>query len=106
MPGERIRLAISKRLEVIARNLLELLANGPAVNTILFPDLNVAENVFMGRHPRDRFGRVDWKNMYQGVERLLACLRKDEREILIDLLRRVHSNLDAVTDQGEPGDKS
>ncbi len=38
--------------------------------------------------------------------RLLACLRKDEREILIDLLRRVHSNLDAVTDQGEPGDKS
>jgi DNA-binding MarR family transcriptional regulator len=33
--------------------------------------------------------------------RLLACLRKDEREVLIDLLRRVHSNLDAVT---EPGD--
>src|SRR6266508_3055103 len=28
---------------------------------MLFPDLNVAENVFMGRHPRDRFGRVDWK---------------------------------------------
>lgn len=37
--------------------------------------------------------------------RLLACLRKDEREVLIDLLRRVHSNLDAVTDQGEPDDK-
>ncbi len=40
----------------------------------LFPDLNVAENVFMGRHPRDRFGRVDWKRMYQEVERLLASL--------------------------------
>ena len=38
----------------------------------LFPDLNVAENVFMGRHPRDRFGRVDWKRMYQEVEHLLA----------------------------------
>ena len=40
----------------------------------LFPDLNVAENVFMGRHPRDRFGRVDWRSMYQEVERLLASL--------------------------------
>jgi DNA-binding MarR family transcriptional regulator len=37
--------------------------------------------------------------------RLLACLRKDEREVLIDLLRRLHSNLDAVTDHGEPIDK-
>ncbi len=40
----------------------------------LFPDLNVAENVYMGRHPRDHFGRVDWKHMYQEVERLLASL--------------------------------
>jgi rhamnose transport system ATP-binding protein len=40
----------------------------------LFPDLNVAENVFMGRHPRDRFGRVAWKRMYQEVEQLLASL--------------------------------
>jgi DNA-binding MarR family transcriptional regulator len=34
--------------------------------------------------------------------RLLACLRKDEREVLIDLLRRVHANLGAVTGQVEP----
>ena len=34
--------------------------------------------------------------------RLLACLRKDEREVLIDLLRRVHANLGAVTGQSEP----
>ncbi len=34
--------------------------------------------------------------------RLLACLEKDEREVLIDLLRRIHSNLDAVTAQPEP----
>ncbi len=34
--------------------------------------------------------------------RLLSCLRKDEREVLIDLLRRVHANLDAVTGQVEP----
>jgi DNA-binding MarR family transcriptional regulator len=33
--------------------------------------------------------------------RLLACLRKDERETLIDLLRRVHANLGAVIGQVE-----
>ncbi len=34
--------------------------------------------------------------------RLLACLRKDERETLIDLLRRVHASLGAVTGHVEP----
>ena len=41
---------------------------------MLFPDLDVAENVFMGRHPRDRFGRVDWKRMHREVDQLLASL--------------------------------
>jgi rhamnose transport system ATP-binding protein len=41
---------------------------------MLFPDLDVAENVFMGRHPRDRFGRVDWKRMYREVDQLLASM--------------------------------
>nr|MBA3416699.1 sugar ABC transporter ATP-binding protein [Chloroflexia bacterium] len=40
----------------------------------LFPDLDVAENVFVGRQPADRFGRVDWNTMYREVERLLASL--------------------------------
>ena len=31
--------------------------------------------------------------------RLLACLKRDEREVLIDLLRRLHENLGAVTGQ-------
>lgn len=34
--------------------------------------------------------------------RLLNCLREDEREQLIKLLLRVHGNLGAVTDGGEP----
>ncbi len=38
--------------------------------------------------------------------RLLSCLRKDEREVLIDLLRRVHGNLDAVKGVGRPLDLS
>jgi DNA-binding MarR family transcriptional regulator len=31
--------------------------------------------------------------------RLLSCLNKDEQEVLIDLLRRIHENLGAVTGQ-------
>jgi DNA-binding MarR family transcriptional regulator len=31
--------------------------------------------------------------------RLLSCLKKDEREVLVDLLRRLHENLGAVTGQ-------
>src|SRR5258708_4752285 len=31
--------------------------------------------------------------------RLLSCLKKEEREILIDMLRRLHENLGAVTGQ-------
>lgn len=30
-------------------------------------------------------------------QRLLSCLADSEREVLIDLLRRIHGNLDAVT---------
>ena len=37
--------------------------------------------------------------------RLLSSLRKDEREVLINLLRRVHSNLDAVTASGDLRDR-
>ena len=33
--------------------------------------------------------------------RLLSCLSKGEREVLIELLRRVHGNLDAVKGAGE-----
>ena len=40
----------------------------------LFPDLDVAENVFMGRHPRGRGGRVDWPRMYREVGELLGSL--------------------------------
>ena len=38
--------------------------------------------------------------------RLLSCLKKDEREVLIGLLRRVHGNLDAVNGAGEVDDRT
>jgi hypothetical protein len=33
--------------------------------------------------------------------RLLACLQKEERDVLIDLLGRVHGSLAAVTDHAD-----
>jgi rhamnose transport system ATP-binding protein len=42
----------------------------------LFPDLSVAENVFIGRQPR-RFGRVDWAAMAAKAAELLATLKVD-----------------------------
>ncbi len=38
--------------------------------------------------------------------RLLSCLSKPERETLIQLLRRVHGNLDAVNGVGEAGKRA
>jgi rhamnose transport system ATP-binding protein len=40
----------------------------------LFPDLDVAENIFMGRHPLNRLGRIDWRQMYNEVDELFASL--------------------------------
>jgi rhamnose transport system ATP-binding protein len=42
----------------------------------LFPDLSVAENVFVGRQPR-RMGRVDWPAMTGRARELLRRLRMD-----------------------------
>ena len=41
---------------------------------LLFRDLTVAENVFMGHAPRGRGGRLDWKAMAAKTEALLASL--------------------------------
>jgi rhamnose transport system ATP-binding protein len=43
---------------------------------MMFPDLDVAEHVFMGRHPRDHFGRVDWKRMYKELFAIVKQLRE------------------------------
>ena len=40
----------------------------------LFPDLSVTENIFMGRQPVNRFGRVDRKAMRDEVERIFQRL--------------------------------
>src|SRR5690349_14531479 len=40
----------------------------------LFPDLDVAENIYMGRQPLGALGRVDWRLMYRDVNALLRRL--------------------------------
>jgi rhamnose transport system ATP-binding protein len=40
----------------------------------LFPDLNVAENIFVGRQPMRAGRRIDWRKLYSESERLLASL--------------------------------
>jgi rhamnose transport system ATP-binding protein len=40
----------------------------------LFPDLEVAENIFIGRQPRRAGGQVDWGKMYQEAGELLHLL--------------------------------
>jgi rhamnose transport system ATP-binding protein len=41
---------------------------------LLFPELTVAENVFMGHAPRAGLGRLDWRAMREKTKRLLASL--------------------------------
>jgi rhamnose transport system ATP-binding protein len=40
----------------------------------IFPDLSVAENIFVGRQPR-RAGRIDWQAMSEKARALLSALR-------------------------------
>ncbi len=40
----------------------------------LFPDLSVTENIFMGRQPTNRFGRIDRRAMRDEVERIFVRL--------------------------------
>jgi rhamnose transport system ATP-binding protein len=42
----------------------------------VFPDLSVAENVFVGRQPR-RMGRIDWAKMTGKARELLSSLRME-----------------------------
>ena len=40
----------------------------------LFPDLDIAENIFIGRQPITLGGRIDWRKLYRDAENLLASL--------------------------------
>ncbi len=40
--------------------------------TVLFDELSVAENIFLGHAPRNRFGLIDWKKLNADARALLA----------------------------------
>ena len=46
----------------------------------IFPDLNVAENIFMGHHPANPLTRViNWRRLYRETNRLFETLKADIR---------------------------
>lgn len=49
---------------------------------LLFPDLTVAENIFLGKAPRTRWGRIDWAAMRAKARALLEDL--DSRDLDVD----------------------
>ncbi|MBI1173062.1 ATP-binding cassette domain-containing protein [bacterium] len=54
----------------------------------LFPDLSVAENIYIGHMPRDRFGGIDTQAMLTGARRVLAKVGLDVRaEVTLGRLR-------------------
>ncbi len=42
--------------------------------TVLFDDLSVAENIFLGHAPKTRFGTIDWKTMRAHAREVLATM--------------------------------
>ncbi|HET6436499.1 MAG TPA: sugar ABC transporter ATP-binding protein [Anaeromyxobacter sp.] len=48
---------------------------------LLFPDLTVAENIFLGNAPRRRFGAVDWGTMRSQARELLGSLDTWELDV-------------------------
>ena len=40
----------------------------------LVPTLSVAENIFLGREPRNLFGQINWKKVYAGAEQAVTRL--------------------------------
>jgi rhamnose transport system ATP-binding protein len=48
---------------------------------LLFPDLTVAENVFLGHAPRTRWGGIDWRAMRARAAEILASLEVHELDV-------------------------
>jgi len=42
--------------------------------TVLFDELSVAENIYLGHAPRNRFGLIDWKKMYREAQETLDSM--------------------------------
>jgi len=66
--------------------------------TVLFDELSVAENIFLGHSPRTRFKTIDWRKMYAAARILLSDLGADhiDPEMQLKELGIAHKHLVAV----------
>ncbi|WP_104398718.1 ribose ABC transporter ATP-binding protein RbsA [Vibrio penaeicida] len=53
----------------------------------LIPELTIAENIFLGREQTNKFGRIQWRKMYEAADALLARLnvKHSSKTLLGDL---------------------
>ncbi len=47
----------------------------------LYPELTVAENIFMGHAPRNRFGMIDWGTMRREAQQILESLNIHDMDV-------------------------
>lgn len=47
----------------------------------LYPELTVAENIFIGHCPRGRLGGIDWNKTYEEAEKILASLNIHDMDV-------------------------
>ena len=95
IPASRICQVIGFDKGPVSRNLAALQKRGlVAIRTA--PDDGRTHSISLTARGRAVHDRVIVAALDR-ERRLLACLKKDEREVLIDLLRRLHENLGAVT---------
>src|SRR5690242_11319089 len=47
----------------------------------LYPELTVAENIFMGHAPKGAFGTVDWRAMRRRAEEILSSLNIHDMDV-------------------------
>jgi monosaccharide-transporting ATPase len=69
-----------KGKEIAAETTLE--AQRVGISTVyqevnLCPNLSVAENIFIGRQPTDRFGQISWNRMRRGAVKAMARLNME-----------------------------
>lgn len=63
---------------------------------LLYPELSVAENIFMGHAPRTRLGAIDWPEMRRKAEELLASLNIHDLDVTIKVGRLTVGNRQRV----------
>jgi ribose transport system ATP-binding protein len=74
---------VYKGEEIIARSVLEQRKRGVSIifqEMNLLKNLTVAENIFLGRQPRNSLGSIDWKKMFYDARELLDSINSDISE--------------------------